>query len=174
MIEPIFYAGIIISLTWMIATLIVKEKKRKILMILGVVACLVLLLYTRQWKLFVYGIIGGLLFGSVGIGYRQDKLRELRLHTGYELGKLIWEGCKKYIKLTKNDINNNVVEGVEFGLYRDDENIPLETKVTGLDGTVLFEGLPRGTKISGDLSLQVQTDFEDKSGKNLLFSDFAG
>ena len=69
MIEPIFYAGIIISLTWMIATLIVKEKKRKILMILGVVACLVLLLYTRQWKLFVYGIIGGLLFGSVGIGY---------------------------------------------------------------------------------------------------------
>ena len=82
MIEPLFYAGIIISLTWMIATLIVKEKKRKILMILGVVACLVLLLYTRQWKLFVYGIIGGLLFGSVGIGYRQDKLRELQKENG--------------------------------------------------------------------------------------------
>lgn len=70
MIEPIFYAGIIISLTWMIATLIVKEKKRKILMILGVVACLVLLLYTRQWKCSFSNVFS-------------------RFHTGYELGKLI-------------------------------------------------------------------------------------
>ncbi|MBO5450364.1 MAG: hypothetical protein J6A11_02345 [Lachnospiraceae bacterium] len=90
MIEPIFYAGIIISLTWMIATLIVKEKKRKILMTLGVVACLVLLLYTRQWKLFEYGIIGGLLFGSVGIGYRQDKLRELQKENGIVQTMMIW------------------------------------------------------------------------------------
>lgn len=49
----VLVAGIILSCIWLLATVIVKPKKRKILMIIGVVACFILLIYTLQWKPFV-------------------------------------------------------------------------------------------------------------------------
>ena len=50
---PVLVAGIILSCIWLLATVIVKPKKRKILMIIGVAACFILLIYTLQWKPFV-------------------------------------------------------------------------------------------------------------------------
>lgn len=78
----VLVAGIILSCIWLLATLIVKQKKRKILLIIGVAASFILLLYTLQWKPLVYGIFGGVFVGAIGIGYKQDKLLELHKQMG--------------------------------------------------------------------------------------------
>ena len=44
----ILVGGIILSCIWLLATVIVKPKKRKILMIIGVAACFILLIYTLK------------------------------------------------------------------------------------------------------------------------------
>ena len=79
---PVLVAGIILSCIWLLATVIVKPKKRKILMIIGVATCFILLIYTLKWKPFVYGILGGVFVGAIGIGYKQDELLKLHKQMG--------------------------------------------------------------------------------------------
>ena len=82
MSTPVLVGGIILSCIWLLATLIVQQKKRKVLMIIGVAACFILLIYTLQWKPFVYGILGGVFVGAIGIGYKQDELLKLHKQMG--------------------------------------------------------------------------------------------
>lgn len=79
---PVLVGGIILSCIWLLATLIVQQKKRKVLMIIGVIADFILLIYTFQWKPFVYGILGGAFAGTIGIGYKQDELLGLHKQMG--------------------------------------------------------------------------------------------
>lgn len=90
MSEPIFYIGTILCLIWFGATLIVKKQKRKPLMIIGGVVSIILLVYTLQWKLYMIGLFGGLFCGSIGIGYRQDKLKEVHKEMGIVQTMVIW------------------------------------------------------------------------------------
>ncbi len=87
---PIFTVGIVICLIWFAATLLVKKQKRKILMLIGGAGSVILLVYTLQWKLYVIGILGGLFCGGIGIGYRQDKLRETHKEIGIVQTMMIW------------------------------------------------------------------------------------
>ena len=87
---PFFLAGIIICVIWFLATLLVKEQNRKKLMLMGGATSIILLVYTQQWKLYVIGILGGLFCGGIGIGYRQDKLREVHQEIGVVQTMMIW------------------------------------------------------------------------------------
>lgn len=78
----VFFVGIVICLIWFGATYLVKKEKRKTLIIIGGFVSVLLLVYTMQWKLYVIGILGGLFCGGIGIGYRQDKLRETHKEIG--------------------------------------------------------------------------------------------
>lgn len=82
MSTPVLVGGIILSCIWLLATLIVKPQKRTVLIIIGVIADFILLAVTLQWKPFVYGILGGVFVGAIGIGYKQGELRELHKQMG--------------------------------------------------------------------------------------------
>lgn len=72
----ILVTGIVLSAIWLLAVVIMEKKKRKVWLIAGAVISLLMLLYTQQWKLFLWGIVGGVVGGSGLIGKRLDRIRE--------------------------------------------------------------------------------------------------
>lgn len=82
MSEPIFYIGIILCILWLGVLFFVDGKKKSVLIIIGGVVSMILLVYTHQWELYGIGFFAGLLCGGTGIGYRQDKLKEMQKENG--------------------------------------------------------------------------------------------
>ena len=74
--------GIVLSAVWLLAVVIMEKKKRKVWLIAGAVISLLMLLYTQQWKLFLWGIAGGIVGGSGLVGKRLDRIREFHAENG--------------------------------------------------------------------------------------------
>lgn len=66
----ILCVGMIIGMVWMITIFLVDKKKKNILCVIGGIACIALLLYTRQWKVFLLSAVMGGLMGGGGISRR--------------------------------------------------------------------------------------------------------
>lgn len=89
MIDSVLWIGLIIWMIWMLTFFFVDKKKKNILCIIGGIACIVLLLYTRQWKIFLIGMIMGGLGGGGGISGRGFR----HMYNEFGLIQSILVGC---------------------------------------------------------------------------------
>lgn len=58
-VEVILIAGIIIALIWLGACVIIEGKKRKYVIMTGVIIDIVLFLICRNWEMLCIGVFGG-------------------------------------------------------------------------------------------------------------------
>lgn len=82
MITWIFMTGLILSVIWMFAVILMEKKKRTPWLVAGGIVAIVLFLYTQQWKLFLWGIAAGVAGGCGMAGKQLDKLRKFEAENG--------------------------------------------------------------------------------------------
>lgn len=60
--------GLILSVIWLFAVILMEKKKRTPWLAVGGIVAIALFLYTRQWKLFLWGIAAGVAGAAVWQG----------------------------------------------------------------------------------------------------------
>lgn len=72
-VEIILWAGIIAASIWLCACVVIEGKRRKNVILTGVIIDLVLFLICRNCEMLLIGVLGGIICGLTGFGYSRWK-----------------------------------------------------------------------------------------------------
>lgn len=86
--EIIIFSGIGMALIWLLACVIIEEKKRRNVIIAGVVIDIVLFLICRKCDFLLAGILGGFIFGLLPLSPAKYKNAVMEFHGVRNLVKI--------------------------------------------------------------------------------------